>query len=312
MNPLSSSWSSGARASIAASQLGRAERRPPQSMTRSARSSSPSSVRTPVTCGVPLIASGPQRSPATATPRRTVRFGTPPATDATARSMTARRPETASKRSSPSLTPPVTKSGASFTGLNRSAPSRSIAAISWGSSCSTTWRYRARKRCGSRNWLTPVRSQLSHASAGVSGGPAASRSSTVTACWSVASSIPRPMPITLPPTTMTSAIALLLPSPLRPAECTSGARPARSEFDTAPVDRSLVSPRSRRARPRRPGRPRRVRPHVPGAAKPALGPASRSCPCGLCSCQPTPPPLTSHGVGTASTGGAFRCPAHGS
>ena len=88
MKPLSSTSSSGRRAPSASSQSGSAERRPPQSMTRSARSSSPSVVRTPVTWGTPPMASAPPSSPATVTPRRTSSPGVSSATEATARSTT--------------------------------------------------------------------------------------------------------------------------------------------------------------------------------------------------------------------------------
>src|SRR5258708_25058153 len=59
MNPESSASSIGRRAPMAASQSGNFEARPVASMMRSAETSSPSLVRTPVTCGIPFRAEGP-------------------------------------------------------------------------------------------------------------------------------------------------------------------------------------------------------------------------------------------------------------
>ena len=111
MNPLSSTSCSIGGEPAAASQAGRAERRPLASITRSAGSSSPASVRTPVTWMAPGAAAAPVSSPATATPRRTVTPGVSSAAAATDRSTMALRPVITSKRSSPSRQPPVMKSG---------------------------------------------------------------------------------------------------------------------------------------------------------------------------------------------------------
>ena len=51
-------------------------------------------------------------------------------------------------------------------GLNRNAPAASSAFSTRGSSCSSTVRNRGMKKCSSRNWFTPRRSQASHASDG--------------------------------------------------------------------------------------------------------------------------------------------------
>ena len=54
-------------------QFGSFERRPIASTTRSAETSSPSVVRTPVTCGIPFAVDAPVSRPTTQTPRRTGR-----------------------------------------------------------------------------------------------------------------------------------------------------------------------------------------------------------------------------------------------
>ncbi len=99
--------------------------------------SSPSSVRTPVTCTIP---SGPVvvNTPATATPRRMVRPGVAAAIEATTDSPTGRRAVTFSNRSSPSCHPPVTSSGMPTNGFIRSAPAAHMASVSPGSSTSAT------------------------------------------------------------------------------------------------------------------------------------------------------------------------------
>ena len=84
---------------MASSQFGSRERRPIASTMRSAGTSSPSIVRTPVTCGIPFAADGPVSRPTTETPRRTgINLS---ATLATAYSIVGRRPVIVINCSSP-------------------------------------------------------------------------------------------------------------------------------------------------------------------------------------------------------------------
>lgn len=85
---------------MASSQFGSFERRPIASTMSSAETSSPSIVRTPVTCGIPFAADGPVNRPTTQAPRRTGRSLS--ATLATAYSIAGRRPVIVMNRSSPS------------------------------------------------------------------------------------------------------------------------------------------------------------------------------------------------------------------
>jgi hypothetical protein len=94
-------------------------------------------------------------------------------------------------------------------GLVRKAPAASSAGSTPGSSASRTIRKRARKKWGSRNWLTPFRSQPAQASSAVRGGGSGSRSSTVTAWPSLASSIAAFSPQIPPPATTISAMQTL-------------------------------------------------------------------------------------------------------
>ena len=165
MKPESSSSSSGARAPIAVNIAGSDERRPAASTTRSACSSSPPSVRTPTTCGIPLrhLAVGQQRGdsdspaalrgPACAPQPGPTPFPSP-----------GRRAEYERE-----LVVGVAVAADHLLGneahrvvTDRAAAPRASSTTS-GSSASSSARKRGANRWIMRNWLTPRRSQLRHA-----------------------------------------------------------------------------------------------------------------------------------------------------
>src|SRR5262245_24238558 len=92
---------------------------------------------------------------------------------------------------------------------NRLAPAWRSASWTSGSSVSRRSRSPGMKLCGCRNCATPWRSQRPHASSGEPGGGSGSRSTTVTACPSRASSNALPSPQMPPPMMRTCANACL-------------------------------------------------------------------------------------------------------
>ncbi len=225
------------------SHEGIAERRPPASTTRSARSSSPCSVTTPWTSTRPSQ-SGAVTRPRTPAPRR---ISTP--ASAAARAMTAsisgRRPVMARKRSSPGRGPPVMAAGNTSSGLHSRAPASVKAVATSGISARTVVVNRARKPCGRRNWLTPRRSHCSQARCG-SAHPPGSRSRTVTSWPSRWRSSAPPRPTMPPPTITMRAIAPHLRS--SPTDL-----PARSAADPTPTPAAGWRCRAGRARALRRG-----------------------------------------------------------
>src|SRR5438270_5030405 len=223
MTPLSSTSSEPGSRPSSASQRRSGERRPIASITRSAAISSPVSVRIPRTWGTSGDASAPHKRPASATPRRTVTPGASSATAATTDSRIGRRAVTASKRPSGSAN--------SFMGprkLSRRAPADSRAGTNSGTSRSAISRNAGMRKCGRRNWFTPRRCHISHAS-DIAGGAAASRSSMVTSCPALASRVavsrpqaPLPHTTTLPIRSLSSVPAVGVGPPYGPDETNTG------------------------------------------------------------------------------------------
>ena len=145
-------------------------------------SSSPSSVATPTTCGDPgeRLGAGDQPGDRDTAPDVEPRCGRRRRRPIAA-SITGRRPVMASNRSSPSRRPPVISLGRAGDGVEaqraRGVEGRRSprAARRLMSSRKRGW-----KKWSMRNWLTPRRSQSSHAASASAGAGAASRSRTVT------------------------------------------------------------------------------------------------------------------------------------
>ena len=190
---------------MASTQSGSFERRPIASMTRSAAIVSPFVVRAPVMWGTPFAAEGPLSNSATVTPR--LIDITRSAARATANSIVTRRPVTVTKRSSPS------RRARSGIDGGRSALTSNMIQPASNSSCLTSGKWRSRRcrpaawrKCGCRNWATPRRSQLCHASFGEFGSGSSSRSKTMTSWPCSASIIAVERPMTPPPRTSIRAI----------------------------------------------------------------------------------------------------------
>ena len=217
-------------------------RRPPASSTRSAGSTSPVVVRTPVTCGTPGRAAGPVTRPSTRTPRRTETRGSSTAAAATTDSTTGRRPVTTRNRSSPGCAAPSCIPGGRGCSVSTSAqPAASRRSVRPGSSLSQTSRKREWSVCAWWNCATPERRQEAQASAGPAGAPSGSASSTVTSWPSRASTMAAHNPTTPPPQTTIPAMCPTSPDPrgVRP-RCRTRARADRVGQDLRP--RASASP----------------------------------------------------------------------
>ena len=150
-------------------------------------------------------------SPFTAVPRRTSSPGSSSAAFPKTCSITGRRAVYVTNRSSPARAPSSARLGGIEPSRSiRRAPARMRACKTSGSVSSSTSRPAGWSQWARRNWPTPSRAHVSHASSRDSGTGAGSRSKIVTSCPSRVSTIPADNPHTPPPKTMILAIRSLL------------------------------------------------------------------------------------------------------